>query len=164
MNIFEFAMEKERLSEDYYRKLASKTDKVGLQRIFNMLGDEEVKHQQVVAGMKEGAASEVMETNVLSDAKEVFAGMKKAAEIFDFDLSEAELYKKARDIEKESRAFYLQKADEVKDQRQREIFMKLAEEEKKHYILIDKIIDFVAEPETWLENAEFVHLEDYAGQ
>ena len=41
------------------------------------------------------------------------------------------------------------------------IFQKLAEEEKKHYFLLENIIQFVSRPETWLENAEFYHLEEY---
>ena len=69
--------------------------------------------------------------------------------------------KKAQDIEKESREFYLQKADEVQDHCQKGIFRKLAEEENKHYFLLDNIIEFVSRPEQWLENAEFHHLEDY---
>lgn len=35
------------------------------------------------------------------------------------------------------------------------------EEEKKHYFLLDNIIEFVSRPEQWLENAEFYHLEEY---
>lgn len=69
--------------------------------------------------------------------------------------------KKAQDIEKKSRDFYLDKCTIVELQYQKELFLKLAEEEKKHYFLLDNIIEFVSRPETWLENAEFCHLEEY---
>jgi len=69
--------------------------------------------------------------------------------------------KKAQDIEKRSWDFYLEKSSEVKLQYQKEFFLKPAEEEKKHYFLLDNIIEFVSRPETWLENAEFCHLEEY---
>ena len=68
---------------------------------------------------------------------------------------------KAQDIEKKSRDFYTEKANEVKQEYQKDIFLKLAEEEKKHYFLLENIIDFISRPETWLENAEFNHLEEY---
>jgi rubrerythrin len=100
------------------------------------------------------------ETTVLSDAKDVFAKMRESVQSFNFDVSQTKLYRKAREIEKQSRDFYLEKANEVKES-QKEIFLKLADEEKKHYFLIDNIIDFVSRPETWLENAEFYHLEEY---
>jgi rubrerythrin len=43
----------------------------------------------------------------------------------------------------------------------KEIFLKLADEEKKHYFLLENIIDFVSRPQKWLENAEFYHLDEY---
>ena len=161
MDIFEFAMEKEKYSQDYYRQLATKTDNKGLQRIFNMLADEEAKHYTVVEQMKSKIPERVSDTDVLSDANDIFKQMKEAADKFNFEASHVETYKKAQDIEKNSREFYLQKADEAQDHCQKGIFKRLAEEENKHYFLLENIIDFVSRPQQWLENAEFHHLEDY---
>jgi len=161
MNIFEFAMQKEKYSEQYYRQLAAETNNKGLQKIFNMLADEEAKHYTVVEQMKSKIPERVSKTDVLSDAKDAFKQMKEAVDKFSFEASQVQTYKKAQDIEKESREFYLQKANEVQDRCQKGIFRKLAEEENKHYFLLDNIIDFVSRPEQWLENAEFHHLEDY---
>jgi rubrerythrin len=160
MNIFEFAMEKEKYSEDYYRQLAGKSSNKGLEAVFNMLADEEAKHYKIVSDMKEDVAPDLAETTVLSDAKDVFAKMRESVESFNFDVSQTELYRKALNIEKQSRDFYLGKANEV-EKAHKEIFLKLADEEKKHYFLLENIIDFVSRPETWLENAEFYHLEQY---
>jgi hypothetical protein len=160
MNIFDFAMEKEKFSEDYYRQLAAKSNNKGLMTIFNMLADEEAKHYKIVSDTKKDIAPDLAETKVLSDAKNVFAKMRESAQSLNFNISEIELYKKAQNIEKQSRDFYLEKADEVAEA-QKEIFLKLADEEKKHYFLLENIIDFVSRPETWLENAEFYHLEEY---
>ena len=44
---------------------------------------------------------------------------------------------------------------------QKDVFLKLADEEKKHYFLLGNIIEFISRPEHWLENAEFHHLEEY---
>lgn len=160
MNIFEFAMEKEKYSEDYYRRLADKTNNKGLETIFNMLADEEAKHYKIVSDMKEDVAPDLADTTVLSDAKDVFTKMRESAQKFSFDISQTELYKKAQDIEKQSRNFYLEKAKEA-EETQKEIFLRLAEEEKKHYFLLENIIDFVSRPQTWLENAEWHHLDEY---
>jgi len=160
MNIFEFAMEKEKYSEDYYRRLAGKSSNKGLETVFNMLAGEEAKHYKIVSDMKENVAPDLAETTVLSDAKDIFAKMRESAQSFDFNISQTELYRKALNIEKQSRDFYLEKADEVEEPH-KEIFLKLAEEEKKHYFLLENIIDFVSRPQTWLENAEFYHLDEY---
>jgi rubrerythrin len=126
-----------------------------------MLADEEAHHYRVVEQMKTRVPDKVCNTNVLSEARQVFARMREGANKFDFDASQIEIYKKAQDIEKNSRQFYLQKAEEVEDNRQKAVFRELADEEKKHYFLLENIIQFVSRPETWLENAEFYHLEEY---
>jgi rubrerythrin len=160
MNIFEFAMEKEKFSEDYYRRLSATSNNKGLKAIFNMLADEEAKHYKIVSDMKENIAPDLVETTILSNAKGVFAKMRQSVQNFDLNISQTELYRKAQNIEKQSRDFYLEKANEV-EKTQKGIFLKLADQEKKHYFLLENIIDFVSRPETWLENAEFYHLEEY---
>ena len=37
----------------------------------------------------------------------------------------------------------------------------LADEEEKHYKLLDNIIELITKPEIWLENAEFNHLDEF---
>jgi len=93
--------------------------------------------------------------------QEVFEKMREGAGRFDSEASQIEIYRKAQDIERDSRQFYLQKAEEVEDPARQEIFRKLADEEEKHYLLLENIIQFVCRPESWLENAEFYHLEEY---
>ncbi len=161
MDIFTFAMEKEKYAEYYYRDLAERTGSTGLQSILTMLADEEAKHYQVVEQLKAKAPARVTDTSILANAAEVFEKMRDAADKFHFDISEADLYRKACDIEKESRKYYLQKTEEVTDPDQKEIFRQLAEEENKHLLLVERIGDFVAQPETFLADAEMYHFDDY---
>lgn len=159
-NIFEYAMQMEKDGEDYYRQLAQKIDNNGMKTILTMLADEEVKHYNAIEKIKK-QKEQIAESEILTDAKNVFVQIKESGESFDFDINEAELYKRARDIEKKSRDFYTEKAGKVTEEYQKELFLKLADEEQKHYVLLDNIIDFVSRPEQWLENAEFYHLEEY---
>jgi len=161
MDIFEFAMQKEKYSENYYRELAGKTANKGLQNILKMLADEEMKHYKVVQQMRKETPEKITDMKVLTNAKEVFEKMRESTEKFNFDISELQLYEKAKYIEQESKQFYLEKADEVDNPDQKEIFKKLAEQEQKHFIILENICDFVAKPQSFLENAEFHHMEDY---
>jgi rubrerythrin len=126
-----------------------------------MLADEEFKHYRTVERMKTETPEAVKETPVLANAKEVFEKMRGSAEKFGFDISEVDLYRKACDIEAESKAFYLEKADAAEDADQERVFRRLAEEENKHLFLVQQICDFVSRPETYLEDAEFYHFDDY---
>ncbi len=163
MDIFEFAMEKEKYAEHFYRELAERSGNPGLTKILNMLADEEVKHYETVQAMQAQKAGKPTATPVLKNAQEIFTKMKDSVEKFDFDVSEANLYRKASEIEKQSRDFYLQKADEAEDEGQKAVFKQLAAEEEKHLLLVQRIGDFVARPETFLENAEMYHFDDYVG-
>ena len=159
MDIFAFAMEKEKLSEDYYRQLSKKTDNKGLSNILIMLADEERKHFEVVQQMQKQTPQGKTETDILENARDVFEKMRESAEDFDFDVSEVRLYEKARDIEKESLEFYREKTEEITNASQKEIFKRLAGEEQKHLVLMERICDFVARPQWFLENAEMYRFE-----
>ncbi len=160
MDIFEYAMQMEKDGEAYYRQLVRQVANKGLKTILTMLADEEVKHYNAIDKMKIGE-SQMTETTILADAKNIFVQLKDSGEGFDIEINQVDLYKKAQDIEEKSQNFYLEKANEVGQDYQKELFLKLAEEEKKHYFLLDNIIEFVSRPEYWLENAEFYHLEEY---
>lgn len=161
MDIFEFAMKKEKFSEDYYRELAGKTGHKGLKNICNMLADEESKHYKIVEQMSRRIPAKITQTPILGNVKKIFEKMRESTDKFNFDVSELELYQKARDIEKESRKFYLEKSEQVEDACQKGIFKKLANEEQKHFVLLENICDFVARPGWFLENAEMYRFDDY---
>jgi rubrerythrin len=163
MDIFKFAMEKEQLSEDYYRRLSKKTNNKGLSNILTMLAEEERKHFNVVRQMQRQQKPQTKtDMDVLANARQIFEKMRQSAENFSLDITEPELYEKARDIEKQSMQFYLEKSNEVTDASQKEIFKMLADEERKHLALVQGIYDFVARPQWFLENAEMYHFDDYA--
>jgi rubrerythrin len=161
MDVFQFAMEKEKFSEDYYRKLAEKSAHKGLRNIFTMLADEENKHYKVVEQMSRQEPPHLAQSSILDSAKKIFGSMRESAEKFNFDITDLDLYEKARDIEKQSRQFYLDKANQTQNQKHKEIFKKLANEEQKHLILLQNICDFISKPQRYLENAEFNHIPDY---
>ena len=164
MDIFKFAMQMEKDGEQYYRDLSLKTKNDGLKAILTLMADAEVKHYDVLKEMSQEAGQPVLaEDTVLKNAKNVFQQMQENKAGIDMtgEVSYVGLYKEALDIESKSKAFYLEKADDVQDQEQKEIFLQLAEEEKRHMVLLNTIIEFVTKPDTWLENAEWYHLDEY---
>lgn len=160
MDIFEYAMQMEKDGENYYRRLVQATDNKSVKTIFTMLADEEVKHFNIIEDAKSQTPQQVRESTILHDTKNIFTELQQAAEQWNLDDEQKELYKKARDIEEKSRKFYLEKAQLVPAE-QKQIFLKLAEEERKHYLLLENILQLVSRPESWLENAEFYHSEEY---
>ena len=161
MDIYEYAMKMEKDGENYYRELAENTNNKGLKNILVMLADEEVKHYNIFRQMKAKEKIEIRDSEIFSRVKNVFTEMRENKEVTDVNFSQIDLYKKAQEIEKRSRDFYLEKADELEEASSKELFLKIADEEKRHYFILEKIIDFVSRPSQWLENPEWHHLEEY---
>ena len=160
MDIYDYAMQMERDGEDLYRDLANKAANKGLRSILTMLADAEVKHYKLFENMKRNDKVVVADTSILNDVKNVFVTMKQEKSV-EADVSQTELYRKAQGIEKLTQDFYLDKAGKVEDKSQSGVFLKIADEEKRHYLVLESIINFVNRPESWLENAEWYHLEEY---
>ena len=154
MNVFDYAMQMEKDGEAYYRELAQKCNDTGLARVLIMLADEEVKHYNLFKQMKTGKA-EYSEIPLLANVKTIFSEMQQKGDAFDFGAEQVAFYRKAQDIEKKSEDFYREKAAEISDNDQKDILLKIADEEKKHFLILDGIIDFVQRPASWLENAEW---------
>ena len=161
MDVFQFAMKAEKDGEKYYRDLAAKSPDTGLATILRMLADAEVTHYNTLKEMAEGTDALVSETTLLAKVKNVFVRMRNEKKTFDFNVSQIDLYKKAQDLEKKSQEFYLQRADIAESRAQRELFVRLAREEREHWVILQNLIEFLSTPTTWLENAEWHHLDEY---
>ncbi|MBN1816088.1 MAG: ferritin family protein [Sedimentisphaerales bacterium] len=160
MNIFRFAMQMEKDGENFYRELAKKSINTGIRQILTLLAEEEVRHFQVLSQMEHGSP-ELPDTTVLNDVKNVFAQMQTDGNTLDLQTDQVDLYRQAQDLEKKSQDFYTEKAQEVETPAQKRLLEKIAAEEERHYFLLDNIIELVSRPETWLENAEWRHLDKY---
>ncbi len=160
MEALEIALKMEKDGEIFYREMAGKATNPGFKEIFNQLANDEVKHYQIFKDMRQFGELFV-ETEVLKNAGNIFKQMIANDELNNLDTSQLELYQKAMGLEKNSREFYLEKAAETANQRQSELFRKIADEEERHYFLLHNIYELVLRPQTWVENGEFVHLEEY---
>ncbi|MBZ0263094.1 ferritin family protein [bacterium] len=160
MEALDFAMKMEKDGEAYYRDLATKCGSKGLANILSRLADEEVKHYNIFKRWKEGKA-EYTPSNLFAEVKNVFEEMAEKGESFDFDESHEAYYRKAQELEKGSEDLYREKSEEVEDEKEKGILLHIADEEHRHYILLENIIEMIKRPDRWLEDAEWNNLEEY---
>jgi rubrerythrin len=161
MDVFEFAMKMEEDGKNFYQEIAGKTKNEGVKSILTMLAQDEVKHYNTLKRVKEESVEQVEDTSVLKDAKNVFETLTYKAEDFTDPDSQIDLYKKAQELEKKSIDFYAEKVEEVSKDTQKDILSRFADEERKHYFLLEHMIAMLSRPEQWLEDAEWTHLEEY---
>ncbi|MCP4451095.1 MAG: ferritin family protein [Planctomycetes bacterium] len=160
MELFDFAIQMEMDGEAYYRQLAHRTANTGLRTILTMLADEEVKHQQLFEQLKDSKGA-LQTSQVVTRTKNIFAQMKESGEVISDETSHIELYQKAQDLEKQAQEFYTEKSKEADSDHVRDTLIMLAKEEQVHYFILENIINFLASPQVWLEDAEFVNLDEY---
>ncbi len=161
MNVYEYAMNVERDGERYYRELASKTDDVGLQSILNMLAEEEVKHYVIFEKMSKNLIIPTQaKVDIFKHTQNIFQKMKNENQLPSFTNDQIELYKSAFRSEESSYKFYTEKALMLEEGEQKNAFLRIAEEERQHMVLIENLIEYISAPEAWIENAEFNHLSE----
>ena len=164
MEVYQFAIEFEQETREYYEQCAQETDNQHLEQIFNDLAAKEKEHEEVVRKLAEGEEVEIKE-QILSRAKDTFTKMAKEVELGeDEQLSSKEqvdIYKKAMALEKRSYEFYEKKAKEVDNQEVKDVLERLAKEERNHEEIMHNIVVMVDRPNTWLDDAEWNHMEDY---
>lgn len=156
MNAYQYAMRMESEAEKFYRDLADESSDTAIKNIFNMLADEEVKHFKIFEKMAQNSELSGLENLDISDkVRRTFINIKNSNRKFSFTDEQVAHYERAAKIEDEAVKFYTEKAEEMTDPAQKEAFLAIAREEKRHEELMQNLAEFVAAPDTWLESAEF---------
>ncbi|MDH3891399.1 MAG: ferritin family protein [candidate division Zixibacteria bacterium] len=158
MSIYDFAMQMELDGKAYYEDLAAKTDLPQLKKVLLEMASDEQKHYNLFKAMKDGEPAGYdaeQATTIFDSVKNVFEQLKESGDEFSGVGVVRDGWAKAREVEKKAEDFYRQKADEVDDPNQKQILLKIADEEHKHWTVIDHVISFLDQPGSWLENAEW---------
>mgnify|MGYP006279673555 FL=1 len=161
MDIYQFAINFEQENREYYEDLAEKSESERIKNVFLELASEEAKHERIVKQLRDKEDVEDLEFDIIPKVNEVFEDIKSDMPDSMMPKDQVDVYKKALNMEEKSKDFYSEKAEEVSGQKAKEVLKRLAKEEKKHEDIVRSIIELVNRPDTWLEDAEWYHLEDY---
>ena len=162
MEFIEFALEMEARTIKSYQELAEKCQShEGVKNILLMLADNHEKHKETLVDMQSRESVEMEETEAFREARRVFSNMQEDRNPFSCDIDQVKLYEEARDLVQKKLQFYLDTLENIENEESRALIKKMAEEEKKQAVVLDNIIEMVRRPETWLEDAEFHHLDEY---
>jgi len=161
MNVFDFAMKMELDGKAYYEKLAADAIDGGLKSIFSNLASDEQKHYEIILSIKSGKKLKMADSAVLEKTKNLF-------ELFMADKSIAVALKKsldgyqhARKIEADSVRFYEDMAKKEDNPETVQLLLMIANEEKKHFNILDNLCDYVLTPQNFLAWGEFSNLKEF---
>mgnify|MGYP006288893799 CR=1 FL=1 len=161
MDIYQFAIDFERENRKYYEECAENVEDESIKSVFLELSAEEAKHERIVKKLRDKENVEDLDFDIIPRVNEVFSEIKENIPNKVMPTDQVDIYQTALDMEEKSKDFYSEKAEEVEDKKAKEVLLRLSKEEKKHEDIIRSIIELVNRPNTWLEDAEWYHLEDY---
>jgi rubrerythrin len=155
MNVYDYAMKVEKDGEAYYKELASKAPNAGLKKVFTILAEAEVRHYNVFKSMRDKDGQDIKSLDISTDTKTIFETLQAQKESVDFGEDEVKFYEDAIKREEDSYQFYVDKANELSDENEKEVFLNIAQEEVKHKAILENILTFIQEPDNWVGSAEF---------
>ena len=126
--ILDFAIEKEEKADDFYTQMASKMDRLHMKKVFVDFALEEKNHKVKLELVKAGKLE--------FPAPEEITNLKIAEVVIDIDLNSELDYQKALIVamkaEKASFKLYTDLAEMTEDEKIKNVFLTLAQEEAKH--------------------------------
>ncbi|NJC87671.1 MAG: ferritin [Desulfuromonas sp.] len=162
MNVFDFAMKMELDGKAYYEKLARQSNLAGLQTIFTRLATDEQKHYEIFQALRtNGRAPAMDESTALADARNVFAELLKDAGAVAASKDDLAAYRHAMKLEADSFRLYEDTATKEPRADVRNLLLKIAEEEHKHFTILENIYHFVNAPNQYLAWGEFSNLGEF---
>lgn len=165
MDVFKFAMQMEKDGQAFYEKMATQAENGVVKSILAELAEDEVKHYNIFKKLSEGDFSATNElkgsmTNVLANAQNIFEKLATEKPEMTFSSDVKATWLEAQTIEKKSEDYYREKAQEADSDEVKGLLFLIADEEHKHWSLIENVINFLDQPTQWLENAEWNKLDN----
>ena len=161
MKVYDFAIKMELDGMAYYEKLATDTADSGLKSIFSNLALDEQKHYEVILALKSGKKLKMADSKVLDEAKNLFELLTADKDVSVALKKSLDGYEHARKIEADSVKFYEDMAKEEDNPETVQLLLIIANEEKKHFNILDNLCDFVAAPQSYLAWGEFSNLKEF---
>ena len=160
ISIIEQAIHLETTAEAHYREAAQETTDASAGKILELLANEEGEHAKILRGMM-GVAS-LEDSDVIKNAKAWVRGVVEGGlPAISADANLIDVLRQAMDIEQMTEVFYREQAATAQDTVVKDLFEKLADIEKKHFLFVGSLVEHFDRPNEWIESAEFGLRDEY---
>lgn len=160
MQTIAFAIKMEADAAGYYQKQATAFKDYPIARAFEKLVEAELKHQELLQNLENKGDME-SELKNLSRQKNVFSNLLDFKNDIALIPRQIDVYQKALDLEQQSIQLYSKLIKKTQNESERGLLQFLIDEEKKHYVLFEELVELVKRPVDWVEDAEFGDREQY---
>lgn len=157
MNAFKVAIKTETDAISFYKEAAEKTNHPVGKKMFLSIMQDEQRHLDDFKCILHGFDIKVRDlVSPMKKMKTVFEENKEALlERIEATTDEMDALKVAMQKEKESFELYERLSKEVQTPKERKLFQRLIEEEKKHYTIFSNTYFFLSNSESWFMWEEY---------
>jgi rubrerythrin len=150
MNVLEVAKKMELDSIKFYTEAAAKTKSLVGKKMFETVIEDETRHLDMVVRMINGMHFTVKDASPMKRVKTVFESLKdhmmKKVEASKDDM---EAFKIAMQMEKEGESFYQEALAAAKTDKEKNLFQRLIEEEREHYVIFSNTYFYLTNTGSW---------------
>lgn len=166
MDILEFAMQMEKDGKAFYEKQAAGTTNPGLKKVLLSMAEEEERHYKYFKRLKEdpddiNASFTGAET--ISKIQNIFEQMASNPKGVQFGENELSAWKEALKLEEKSKKLYEEQAAKEGDPKRKALFIKIAGEEQNHIYMIDGVLMYARQPQSFADSAQFKNFRSLEG-
>jgi rubrerythrin len=160
MNVFDYAMKMELDGKAFYEKLTAETSLPELKSVFSSMAEDEQKHYETFQALKSGTAGAMADSRILETTRNVFEQLAQNKALAATLKNSLDGYETARKVEADSVRFYEDMAAKEANPANVQLILTIANEEKKHYNILDNLCDFTLAPQNYLAWGEFSNLKE----
>ncbi|MBN1326511.1 MAG: hypothetical protein JW996_01035 [Candidatus Cloacimonetes bacterium] len=162
MDFIDQALELEQKMKTHYKLLADHcSGNEGIRNILNMLGKDHDKHLAMFTKMQNEDCRQMTATDAFLKFKNFLREMKENKASFSCDLDQIKLYEEALNLAERKLNLYRESLEDLECETSRQVLEEIIREEQKQVYVLQDIIEMVTRPQTWIENAEFYHFDEY---
>ena len=161
MHSLDYAISTEVDGAKFYSEQAHKNKGTTLQKIFDLLADEERQHEVILRHILSDTFSKIQDNVSLKNTKTIFSNLDNFKDEIRANPHQVEVYRLAREMEQKSIDLYEKMITEAKNEIEKSVLQYLLNQEMHHYQMMDEFVIRIGRPDEWVEAAEFGPREEY---
>lgn len=155
MTSLEFAIEMELDGQKYYLEQAKLNESNSVKNVCLLLAKDEEYHANILKRKMSEMSYALEETGSYTQIKNIFKDMANFKSQINEIPAQLEFYRSALENEKKSINLYIELLAKTYDEKERELFHYLIEQEKLHFKILEHLTSDLRHAEEWIESAEF---------
>jgi rubrerythrin len=169
MDVIDYALQMEKDGKAFYERSAAASPHDEIKQIFQYLAEEEDRHYNFFKRLKEGdsaGAEEELNTDrpTIAGTKNVFVQLAEDKRENSFGEDVRSVWKEALKIEEAAVRLYTEHARKETNVERKGLLERIAEEERNHIYLIDNMLSFMADPDTFVDSKKFADFKSWEGR